>query len=221
MNHEMERVLRPRLRARQSYNFLSRWYDKIAASEEPCLHVGIHMLDVKPGESILEIGCGTGRMVPILSGGVIDGNVVALDISEEMLQFARKKMKKGGGQYPVDFCQADGFLLPLQDESFDAVFLGFTLELFDTPDIAQVLGGCRRVLKQNGRMGIVALEKQEAIGVRIYEWFHGWLPEFVDCRPIPLQWLLAEAHFTIEQSMTKLMWGLPVGIVLAKKSGRV
>lgn len=214
MNPEMERVLRPRRQARESYNLLSRWYDRIASSEKPCLDMGIQLLDVQSGESVLEIGCGTGRILDRLLENTENGRLIALDLAEKMLQVAKKRME---GSIHLSFCQADGLLLPFPEGFFDAIFMGFTLELFDTTDIPEVLGECHRVLKAKGRIGIVALEKRDLVSVRIYEWFHRRLPEFIDCRPIHLRSLLEAARFKVPRSLTKSMWGLPICIALAGK----
>ena len=216
MNPDMETVSRPRSRARESYNSLSRWYDLVAGSETPFTILGAHLLDVQPGESILEIGCGTGRALTEFANKAKGGMVSAVDISEKMLTLARGKVPARR----VGFCQADGLFLPCTDEVFDVVFLSFTLELFDTPEIPKVLGECHRVLKPAGRMGIVSLDKKNTFAVRIYEWFHRRLPVYVDCRPIHLRPFLEEARFVIQRSMNQRMWGLPVDIVVATRTRR-
>jgi demethylmenaquinone methyltransferase/2-methoxy-6-polyprenyl-1,4-benzoquinol methylase len=117
----------------------------------------------------------------------------------------------------VEFCQADGLFIPFPNQTFDAIFLSFTLELFDTPEIPKVLDECRRALKSNGRIGVVALAKQETIAVRIYEWFHRLMPSFIDCRPIFLEPVLMKSKFIIQRSSIKTMWGLPVTMMIAQK----
>jgi demethylmenaquinone methyltransferase/2-methoxy-6-polyprenyl-1,4-benzoquinol methylase len=216
MKPDMEPVSRPRSRARESYNNLSRWYDRVAGSETKFINLGIRLLNVQPGESILEIGCGTGRALTEFANKATGGMVIAVDVSEKMLTLAREKISTGR----VGFCQADGLFLPYMDEVFDAAFLSFTLELFDTPEIPKVLGECHRVLKPTGRMGIVSLAKQNTFAVRIYEWFHRRLPVYIDCRPIHLRPFLEETRFVIQRSMNQRMWGLPVDIVVATRTRR-
>ena len=211
MKPEMERVHRPRKQARESYNSMSRWYDLFTGSEKRFTDIGMQMLDVKQNESVLEIGCGTGyALAEFFDKG---GKVVAIDISEKMLNVARKKNKNRN----IGLCQADGLSLPFSKEQFDNAFISFTLELFDTPEIPKVLYEIQRVLKKDGTLGVVSLAKQETTAVRIYEWFHRRMPTLVDCRPIFVQPIVKEAGFRIQKSTVEIMWGLPVEIVVAVK----
>ena len=215
MKTDIERVHRPRENARTNYNAMSRWYDLFTSSEKQFTDTGLQMLDVKPSEHILEIGCGTGHaLVKLATRGV---QVVAVDISEGMMNAARKRIQNGIQRRSVEFCQADGLSIPFSDEQFDAVFLSFTLELFDTPEMPIVLSECHRVIKPQGRIGVVSLAKQETLTVRIYEWFHRQMPDLVDCRPIFAQSALETARFSVQDSIVKTMWGLPVEIVIAEK----
>lgn len=211
MKPEMERVTRPREKARQSYNSMSRWYDLFTRSEKKFTDIGLRMLDVQPNETVLEIGCGTGHaLVEFANKGA---QVYAIDISERMIKIAESKIRNKN----VGICQADGLFIPFPAASFDSTFLSFTLELFDTPVIPKVLRECHRVLKDNGRIGVVALAKQDTLAIRIYERFHRQMPNVVDCRPIYLKPFLKNAGFQIQESTTRIMWGLPVEIGIGHK----
>ena len=211
MNHEIERVPRSKEQARKSYNAMSRWYDLFTESEKKFTDTGIQMLGIQPDESILEIGCGTGHALAEFTSKC--KKVVAIDLSEKMLKVAQRKLQ---GK-KASLCQSDGLLLPFHKEQFDNVFISFTLELFDTPEIPKALHEINRVLKKAGKLGIVSLAKEETSAVKIYEWFHRQMPSFVDCRPIYLQLLLKDSGFQIQESTIKIMWGLPVEIVIAQK----
>ena len=83
------------------------------------------------------------------------GHVVGLDISPGMREVATERLAHAGLAGRVDLQVGDGSSLAFADDSFDAVFLSFTLELFDTPELGVVLGECRRVLRPGGRFGLV------------------------------------------------------------------
>ena len=171
------RVIRSKKEARTSYDRLSRWYDLLTRSEKKITRTGLQYLEPHPGERILEAGFGTGQALIELGRAISPGGkAVGVDISEGMRQVARKRIVKAGLDKTVELTCGDAVHLPFRDEAFEAVFMSFTLELFDTPEIPLVLAECRRVLWKGGRLGIVALVKENSRSVRVYEWFHVHMP---------------------------------------------
>jgi demethylmenaquinone methyltransferase/2-methoxy-6-polyprenyl-1,4-benzoquinol methylase len=143
-----------------------------------------------------------------------------VDLAEAMLLRSRRVLEKAGVAGRVDLICGDGVRLPLADGCADAAFLSFTLELFDTPQIPQVLAECRRVLRPGGRLGVVAIsrEGEHGLALSLYEWGHRHFPNLLDCRPIYVRRALAAAGFEIEATATERMF-VPVEIVVGRKPG--
>lgn len=223
MDTSVSRVNRSKEAARQSYNRLSRWYDLIAGStEKKYRDWGLEKLSARPGETILEIGFGTGHCLVALAKAVgTTGHVIGLDISDGMLAIARERLQQEGLEDRTELHLGDAANLDfIHANSLDGVFMSFTLELFDNPEIPRVLEECHRVLKPGGRLAVVSMTKTNppGIAVRMYEWFHEHVPEYADCRPIFARQALEHSGFTIQAVSVSSMWGLPVEIVLGKKS---
>ena len=205
---------------RYNYDRLSRWYDWFASSEKHFTEIGLRMLKIQPGEKVLEIGFGAGQgLVALAHSAGETGKVYGIDLSEGMFQIAQAKIARAGLSRRVELRLGDAARLPFEDDFFDAIFISFTLELFDTPEIPLVLGECKRVLREDGRLGVVALEKKDCRAVKIYEWFHARMPALVDCRPIHARKTIEAAGFELAEASEEAMWGLPVEIVIARKHG--
>ncbi len=217
------RVTRSKDTARATYNRLSRWYDALAGgSEAQCVALGLAQLRPQAGERLLEIGFGTGRSLVALAQAVgASGRVAGVDLSDGMLKKARARLEKAGLAERVELKNGDAARLPFEADAFDAVFMSFTLELFDTPEIGAVLGECRRVLRGGGRIGVAAMSSEggrPGVAVRLYAWARAILPAIVDCRPIPVSGSLAAAGFQVVEAARQSIWGLPVAVVTAQKS---
>jgi len=223
METTVKRVNRTKDDARSSYNRLSGWYDMIAGStEKKYRDMGLAKLAARPGEKILEVGFGTGHCLVSLARSVgPDGQVIGLDISDGMLAVAKGRLHKEGLVERADLHLGDAAQLDFMTaDSLDGVFMSFTLELFDNPEIPRVLRECLRVLKPGGRLAVVSMTKTNPPGlaVKIYEWFHEVTPNYADCRPIFARQAMEEQGYIIRDVSTTMMWGLPVEIVLGGKA---
>lgn len=216
-----ERVWRSHAEARRSYDRMSAWYDLMSGNAEWKLdEKALLLLDPRPGEALLEIGFGTGRSLEWIrnrTGG--QGRIVGIDLSEGMREVASRRLSKASFD-DVELLCGDALDLPFDRASFDAVFMAFTLELFDTPELPTVLQEVDRVLRADGRLVAAALSLRRVgtLPVRLYRWAHRSFPRFVDCRPIPVRQLVSAAGFAVEDLREEVMWGIPVDLLRATKS---
>jgi len=219
---EIQRVFQTKAETKAFYDKISHVYDLLAEhSEGPIRRAGLEKLAAQPGERVLEIGFGTGHSLVYLAQSVgPTGRVFGLDLSERMLDVARDNLHKAGLVDRVELSCGDGVRLPYPANSLNAIFMSFTLELFDSPEIPKVLDECKRVLRPGGRIVVAAVSKEGNNGVilHVYEWSHQHFPNLVDCRPIFVRQSLETAGFRIESSEMKMMW-VPVEVVLGIKAG--
>lgn len=215
----LRRVTRSRTDARNVYDRTSRWYRFV---EEPferrARTAGLDLLRVRPGERVLELGCGAGGALVALARAVgPEGRVVGLDLSQGMINQASARLRRAGLTDRAALLVGDATSIPWPDVSFDALFMAFTLELFDTPEIPLVLAECRRVLLPGGRLAVVSLSRETPVGwpTRLYERLHDRFPATLDCRPVHPRLALEAAGFAQAQSRTIPLWSLRAEAVVA------
>lgn len=206
---------------RRSYTTLSRIYAIIERVFEKGLRQrGLELLAAVPGEVILEIGVGTGYALKEIGAAVgPGGRACGLDITPRMLELTGKRLRRAGLNDRVDLFEGDARKIPFADGKFEAVYMAGTLELFDTPDIPEVLGEIRRVLKPGGRLCVASLTREgreNSLFVRIYELLHRIFPGYASCRPIYVEDSVKEAGYRINKSQEYLLYGFtPWRIVVA------
>ncbi len=215
------RVTRTRTQAKASYDRMSPFYDCIAGIyEQKYKNMALKRLNVTQGEVVLEVGFGTGHCLRHMAEAVGEtGKVYGIDISSGMLAVSRRRLEKAGLGERVELVNDDALKMPYAADQFDAVFTSFTLELFDSPEIPQVLAEVKRVLKPAGRLGVISMSKGEEDTklLRLYEWLHTKIPEYVDCRPIFVQESVENAGFHILNVTDVSLMGLSGQLVLAEK----
>ncbi|HUV80278.1 MAG TPA: methyltransferase domain-containing protein [Candidatus Bathyarchaeia archaeon] len=218
---EISRVRRTKAEAQETYDRISGWYDLLEGIwEKKSRDVGLQKLGVKAGGIVLEVGFGMGHGILALAQSVGEsGMVYGIDLSPRMLNITQARVNKMNLSERVKLVRGDAVYLPFDAEFFDAIFMSFTLELFDTPEIPKVLAECKRVLRHSGRICAVSISKTGGSNWmrHLYEWGHRKFPKFLDCRPIYVQNALEDAGFQILDSTLMSLLGLPVEIVLARK----
>lgn len=113
----------------------------------------IALTNLQPGEYILDVACGTGALTRCVAKSVgLQGRVVGVDISPDMLAVARAIPSDGNNTAPIEWREGDVGAIPFADDTFDVVFCAFGLMFF--PAQVAALKEMRRVLKPKGRMAL-------------------------------------------------------------------
>ena len=110
---------------------------------------------IKPGMTVIDLGCGSGAFTPFIARVVGErGKVYAVDIQLAMLQQLERKLSKPENQdiTNIELKQASAYNLPFGDRSIDLVYMVTVLQ--EIPDRRRALQEIRRVLKPGGTLAV-------------------------------------------------------------------
>lgn len=158
----------------------------------------LELLKVKPGERVLDIGCGNARDIASISQS--GGQVVGVDISEGMVEAARREINCIGIR-DVILQVGDATCLDFPDDFFDKILCSEVIE--HIPDVSRALREMRRVLRPGGSLVLSTPNKGSWYGFERY-----WIWERLLRRTWPHpcdEWRnMAEVLTLLEQSRFKV-----------------
>jgi ubiquinone/menaquinone biosynthesis C-methylase UbiE len=162
----------------RNYDQFAPWYDWVEGIPDV---LGVRRLRrrliQKASGRILEVAVGTGRNFPYYRPG---STVIALDLSREMLNIARKRATKL--PLHISFVLGDSEMLPFHDKSFDTVVSSFSTCTF--PDPVAALKEMARVCRPTGR--ILLLEHGRSDRERLGRWQDRHADQFA--KPLGCHW---------------------------------
>lgn len=145
---------------REFFDQLADDWDENTHHDPSKLDIIVSILGLKPGDRVLDVGCGTGIMIPhirrYLRG---EGVIVAVDVSERMIDIAKEKFPPD--EYPdVKLIRADINEMTISDE-YDAILCYSCFpHLKDQPKAVRHLSGG---LRDEGRLIIAHSESRDSI----------------------------------------------------------
>jgi len=137
-----------------------QWYEspKGSFADRVETDLAFKLFQVQKGMRILDVGCGTGNFsIKLAEMGC---RVTGIDISDKMLDVARKKAEKMG--YQIDFYHMDVYNLQFEDEEFDGVFSMAAFEFITQPEKA--LDELFRVVKKGGQVLVGTISRDSSWG---------------------------------------------------------
>ncbi len=118
--------------------------------QRPTYEEALRRVDLKPGQLVLDIGCGVGgtaRTLAVLHGARVTG----VDLTPEFVAAAADLSRRAGVE-GVSFVQGSATALPFEDASFDVVISNGVFNLSPRKD--RVFAEAARVLRPGGRLAI-------------------------------------------------------------------
>ncbi len=148
-------------RSVQSYQRLADTYDSTCTRIEKLRLIAIKALSLQPGESVLDVACGTGPALPLLAQQVgMQGTVIGIEQSPEMAQLAQKRVTAADGNVKIS---VSGMANPSHLYTTDAALLCYTQDVLQSPEaVDQLIKAC----KPGARIVI--------LGMKTLPWIWGW-----------------------------------------------
>ena len=209
--------------AKAFYDRFGAKQDSQAFYEDAAVEELIGHADLGRAESVLELGCGTGRLAARLLAEEIPATAryVGIDVSTTMLRLASERLRRFADRAEVR--ESDGSVrLPFGDGTFDRVVATYVTDLLSESDVRTFLDDARRVLRPGGRLGIVGLTRGRGVVGRLVSllWsvVHGIRPAWVGgCRPMIVKPLVEDSGLEVVHRSVVTSWGITSEIVVGTK----
>ncbi|MGD9678600.1 MAG: demethylmenaquinone methyltransferase [Vulcanibacillus sp.] len=135
-------------------------------------------LDVREGETALDVCCGTADWTIDLARHSKNGMIVGLDFSHNMLEVGERKIQNNKLDDQVQLRHGNAMDIPYEDNTFNYATIGFALR--NVPDIEKTLSEMIRVIKPGGKVVSLELSKPKWLPYRklYFFYFYNILPLF-------------------------------------------
>jgi ubiquinone/menaquinone biosynthesis C-methylase UbiE len=163
------------------FRWLTRWYDPMIRRlfpEEALKTALITQAHIQCGQSVLDVGCGTGTLTLLIKRIHPNAAVYGLDVDPQVLDIARRKAEQAGATVVLQ--QGTATRLPYPDESFDRVFASLMLHHLTREDKRRALAEAFRVLKPGGELHVADFGKPHGTAMWLISLLVRWAEEVHD-----------------------------------------
>jgi len=172
----------------------------------------------RDGEAVLEVAIGTGAQLVELAGRNPSGRTVGIELSEGMLEQARKRLSDAGVEERVELERASALELPFGDRSFDLLVNSYMLDLLPRDDIPRALAEFNRVLRPGGRIVLSNMTVGERRRHRAWDALYArGLNLTANCRGVLAAPVLEELGFADVSREYMSQCGFPTELVSAAR----
>lgn len=152
----------PKIPGSDSETSAARSHDHKGKSSERVINkeVILQALDIRPGQTILDAGCGNGYMAKIFSEKVTQsGKVYALDNDADAIEVLRKETRGSNIETMVgDLTEP----IRLDQASVDLIYISTVLHGFPKNTVKNIFDEAKRILKPNAVLAILEIDKKES-----------------------------------------------------------
>lgn len=143
---------------KEYFNNAAETWDDICYHDKDKIFKMIDLCQIQKGSKVLDMGTGTGVMIPYLNERIgLKGNIVAVDMAEKMIEKAKMKNNLPN----VDFIVGDILTLNFPSEFFDIIMCYSVFPHFE--DQFKVIKKMESLLKEGGKLVICHSQSRERI----------------------------------------------------------
>jgi demethylmenaquinone methyltransferase/2-methoxy-6-polyprenyl-1,4-benzoquinol methylase len=141
------------------FDGLAKRWDESVRHDMTKVETMLGLLGIRQDSTVLDVGTGTGVLIPLLAKFTGEANITAIDFSENMIAAARKKIPGSG----VKFIAADVLEYPFETGSFDFVVCYSVFPHFDNHE--EALRRLTELLKPDGLIAIMHSSGRDVINI--------------------------------------------------------
>ncbi len=213
-----------RAEAKAFYDRFGSKQDQQGWYEDAAVEALIGASNFEQAESVLEIGCGTGRLAETLLAHHLPetATYLGLDVSETMAGLTRERLSRFGGRAKVVLHDGPG-APAIAEQGFDRIVSTYVLDLLSDAEIQQTLLWAAKALSPGGLLCLAGLTRGRGLSSRIvmglWQAVFRLSPKRVGgCRPMTLANRLHAADWVIEHKEVVVAWGIASEVVVARKA---